>query len=403
MLPTPSPVRQHAMRVLAGLLIAGFFWSIWHSVRALPVLGTDGVLVDFDAFYITGQLARDGRAAEAHDVAVMAAIQHDLVGQQGFMPWTYPPQFDLVTLALPLMPRGIAYGLFTALTLAGYLWALARLAGAQFPVVLLALAPPITVTAMIGQNAFLTGGMMALFCLLTLRGRGAAGWALGLLVIKPHLGVGLGVQALAARRWGVLARALAVVAASSLLATLVFGPDIWRAFLDGVEQAGSALGTQFYPLYRMTSVYAALVTLGVPPDAALWLQIGAGLAACAAVNWAVARGAPLRVSLALACFASALVSPYLYDYDMTITGAGLALIAADVRARASTVEQILLLALVWVAGGWGMIHALASAGLPWEERAAQARATLSFGAFAYLLLLALGGRILRRTAPEADV
>jgi len=397
-LPSSPPLRQRAARILAGLLIAFFFWAIWQSALLLPAVGTDNVLVDFDAFYITGQLAWEGRAAAAHDTAVMAAIQHDLVGHQGFMPWTYPPQFDLLTLALPLAPRGMAYGLFTGLTLAFYLWALARLAGAQLPAVLLALAPPIYVSATIGQNSFLTGGLMALFCLLTLRGRGSAGWALGLLVIKPHLGVGLGVHALAARRWGILARAVAVAVASSALATLVFGPGIWRAFLDGVDQAGAALGTEFYPLFRMTSVYAALHTVGVAPSVALTLQLVIAALACIAVALAVLRGAPSRQALAVACFASALVSPYLYDYDMTIAGAGLALIAGDVRARSSTVEQILLLALIWVAGGWGMIHALASAGLPWEERAANARATLSFGAFAYLLLLALAWRILRRPA-----
>lgn len=234
----------------------------------------------------------------------------------------------------------------------------------------------------------------------TLRGKTTAGWPLGLLVIKPHLGIGLGVHALAALRWRVLALAFVIALVSSAFATFVFGVGIWPAFLDGVRQAGNALRTDFYPLFRMTSIYAALHSLGLSPSVALWVQSGAGLGACAGIAVAVRRGLPVHQTLAMACFTSALVSPYLYDYDMAVTGIGLALIAQDVWARTATIERVLLLALLWVAGGWGMIHALASAGLAWEDRAATARATLSYGAFAYLLTLALLWRILRRPDPQ---
>lgn len=394
------PLREasRAARLMATFLLIFFGWAIVQSALLLPTVGAQGVLVDFDAFYIAGDLAHQGRAVEVYDPRAMAAIQREMVGHDGFMPWTYPPQFNLASMLFPLVPRGLAYALFTGLTLAFYLGVIARLAGAAFPMVLLALAPPIYVTVTIGQNAFLTGGLMGLFCLLALAGRASSGWALGLLVIKPHLGVGLGVHALAAGRWWVIGRALVVAVLSTLLVTWVFGVEIWIGFVEGVDQAAEALRTDFYPLFRMTSVYAALHTLGVEPRLALWVQTGMALMACGAVAVAVLRGMVLRHSLALACFASALVSPYLYDYDMVITGAGIALIAGDLVARTTWPERLLLLALIWVAGGWGMIHAIASAGLDWEDRAANARATLSFGAFAYLALLVLGWRILHRPA-----
>lgn len=362
----------------------------------LPQVGARGVLVDFDAFYIVGQLFHEGRVAQAYSAAVMAEIQHALVGHDGFMPWTYPPQFDLIALTLPMLPRGVAYGLFTGLSLAAYLFVLARLAGERLFWVLLALVPPIYVTVTIGQNAFLTGALMGWFCLASLRGRTVAGWPLGLLVIKPHLGIGLGVQALAAARWRVLALAMAIVLASSALATGVLGADIWGAFVGGARQAGEALRTEFYPLFRMTSIYAALHSLGASPAVALWVQTGVGVAACLAIVLAVRRGVRTAQTLAMACFTSALVSPYLYDYDMVVTGIGLALVAADIAARSTRLEQVLLLALLWVAGGWGMIHALAGAGLEWADRAATARETLSYGAFAYFLVLLLLWQILRR-------
>lgn len=391
--------RTRHERVLAGFLILLFFTVIAQSAALLPVLGAGQRLVDFDAFYIVGQLVAQGRASDAYDPEVMSAIQRELVGHDGFMPWTYPPQFDLITAALPLLPRGVAYVAFTGITLVVWLVLLARLAGPVLGWVLLALLPPIHVGVTIGQNAFLTGALMAGFALLTLRGRDAAGWPLGLLVIKPHLGVGLGLHALASGRWRVVALALAIALASSLLATLVFGPGIWSAFRAGVDAAGQALARGFYPLYRMTSVYALLHTLGLPTAVALAVQIGVALGASGLVVLAVRRGMAPRRTLAIAVFSSVLVSPYLYDYDMAILGVGLALIGAEVMERTGIAERLLLLALIWVAGGWGMIHALSTAGMTWEDRLVLTRATLSLGAVAYLLLLALLARILARPAP----
>jgi hypothetical protein len=395
-MPISPDTRRRIARSVTGILILLLLAVVVQHAVLVPELGARGVLIDFDAFYIVGQMFWEGRVAEAYRAAVMAEVQHALVGRDSFMPWTYPPQFDMIALLLPGLPRGLAYAVFTLGTLSAYLVLLARLSGPRFHWLLVALAPPISVTAAIGQNAFLTGALTALFCLATLRGRTAAGWPLGLLVIKPHLGIGLGVHALASARWWVLGIGVAIVIASSLLATLILGPGIWAAFLGGAEEAGRALRTEFYPLFRMTSVYAALHSLGIPPGPALWVQSGVGLAACGAIALGVRRGVAVHQTLAMACFTAALVSPYLYDYDMVVTGIGLALIAGDVAQRSTLPERLALLALIWVAGGWGMIHAVASAGLGWEDRAAVGRETLSYGAFAYALALLVLWRILRR-------
>lgn len=395
--PTPPPATR-LLHIATILLVIAMFAKIVEFALLLPTLGAQGTLVDFDAFYIVGRLFWEGRIAAAYDVRVMAEIQNALVGHEGFMPWTYPPQFDLIALSLPALPRGIAYALFTGLTLAAYLAVLARLAGPALLWVLIALAPALYVALTIGQNAFLTGALIGLFCVLSLRGSALAGVPLGLLVIKPHLGIGLTAHALAKGRWAVIGWALAVTIVSSALATWVLGVDIWAAFLAGAEQAGAALRTDFYPLFRMTSIYAALQSLGVPPGVALWVQGAVGLGAMALILLAVRRGLPPNQTLALAGFTAALISPYLYDYDMVVIGVALALIAADLRARTGILDRAVLLGLLWVAGGWGMVHALLNAGLAWQERAAIARDTLSYGAFAYLIALALIARILRRPA-----
>jgi len=355
--------------------------------------------VDFDAFYIVGQLYWSGQITEAYDTVAMAARQRALVGHDGFMPWTYPPQFDLIALTLPALPRGLAYALFTGITLALYLVALLRFAG-QFALwVLVALIPPLYVTATIGQNAFLTGALVGLFCLASSQRSSAAGWPLGLLIIKPHLAVGLVVHAITAQSWRAVSLSAFIVLATSLIATLVLGTDIWIAFAEGSRQASAALGADFYPLYRMASIFAGLRSLGLSPNLAIWVQIGGAILACAAIARAVLCAVPLRQSLALSCFAAPLISPYFYDYDLTVIGIGFALVAPVIWPRSTGYERLILLLLIWTAGGWGMIHALASAGLAWADRADVALITPSLGILAYLLALAVIWRILRRPEP----
>lgn len=386
-------ILRHALLALLILLLG---WLIVQFARANPSVGASGVLIDFDAFYIVGQLVAEGRAAEAYDPAVMAAIQQQWLDHDGFMPWTYPPPFDLFTALLPLLPRGLSYALFTGLTLGLYLALLARLAGPHLIALTIALLPTLFVTIASGQNSFLTGALMALSALLTLRSRTSAGLPLGLLVIKPHLGIGLGLHALFARRWGALGLALAVALAVSAVATLVLGAGIWPAFREAVRAAGELLAVDFYPIFRMPSVYALLQSLGLPAGAALTGQILAACLASAAVAVAVLRRWPRHWSLAVACFASALMSPYFYDYDMAIVGVGLALIAGDLMTRSSLGEKRLLLGLAWTAGGWGLACEMVVNALDWEARTSVTQATVSVGALAYLLLLALIARILAR-------
>ena len=51
-------------------------------------------------------------------------------GATGFMPWTYPPQYDLLLAPFAFLPVGVGYLLFTAATLALYLVTLRAIATA---------------------------------------------------------------------------------------------------------------------------------------------------------------------------------------------------------------------------------------------------------------------------------
>ncbi len=390
--------------LLAAILLAILGLLIWGSASGAPQLADVAALTDFDAFYITGLLIAEGRLAEAYRLADMMAAQRQMTGTDTFMTWTYPPPYNLLMQYLPLLPRGQAFMLFSGLTLAAYVLVLRGLAGRYLTAVLLVLAPVLAVQAMIGQNGFLLGALAGWFCLASLSAqprRGLAGLPLGLMVIKPHLGLGLGLVALLQRRWAVLGVALAVAAVLSALATLAFGAWVWGAFRGAVAEAGVILQEGGYRLHRMASLYATLHRAGVPPGTAALAQAALGVAALAAVPLALWRGARPRALLAVGCFASPMVSPYGYDYDLTIFGIGLALIAAGLLARATMLEKGLMLMLAWIAGGWGVYVTLAGVRGVVPPQGADLALVPAIVAPVYLLLLAMIWRVMSRPAPAA--
>src|SRR4051812_24459829 len=63
------------------------------------------VINDFDAFYIAAQRVWLGDIDQAYQFANWAPMLRNPV----FMPWTYPPQFDLLVSPLAFLPVGTAY------------------------------------------------------------------------------------------------------------------------------------------------------------------------------------------------------------------------------------------------------------------------------------------------------
>jgi hypothetical protein len=169
--------------ILAALVLIKVLWfaGSTHGEGSRP-------LVDFDMFHLVGQMFWRGELHHAYRFETLLEAQRTMTGRDSFMPWTYPPQFDLLVVPLALMPLWLAYGLFTATTLLAYLAVLKRLSGEHLPLVLFITFPALTITIACGQNGFLTGTLIGLACLWIERGRSLAGLPLGLMIIKPHLG-----------------------------------------------------------------------------------------------------------------------------------------------------------------------------------------------------------------------
>ena len=391
------------MGVAVGIIVLSVMLLVWRiSHFSGPIWRENqGGYTDFDDFYLVGRMYWSGMLNDAYVLKTMWATQVALTNANSVMPWTYPPQFDAFVAAFAMVPKGLAYTAFVGGTLLSYLLVLRRVAGKVFTEALALTAPAIWVAVLCGQNGLFTGTLIGLFCLAFLSGRRVAGVPLGLMVIKPHLAIGLSVLSLASRRWSLLAIAAPVVGVTSLLSTWAFGIAIWGAFLGAIKEAGGLLASGGYPYFRMTSIYAALFTLGLPAKGALSVQFASAVLACAVVVYIALSGRDLRRALGVAVLATLVVSPYCYDYDMTIFGIAAALLLPDVLVRARGFEKLAMLVLAWLSSGWGLLRLMSLPRGADDVILVDTREVLSFAAFGYLALIVMVAVVLKR-APLAQ-
>ncbi|MGY3547826.1 hypothetical protein ACVWZ4_003215 [Bradyrhizobium sp. USDA 4472] len=363
-----------------------------------------GQTVDFAAFHIVAQRIWLGDLDLTYRLAAFTKMQMAAAGgATAVMPWTYPPQFDLLLAPLAFLPGWAAYALFTTVTLAAYLMTLRVIAGNNLALVLVVFFPAIAITIAIGQNGLLTGALIGLICINAERRPVLSGIALGIMVIKPHLAVTAGIYVLMTRRWTAVLTAAIVVIASSLVCALAFGPQIWSAWLGSIREAASYLEEGRYQLFRMISAYAALYNAGLPPAGAFWGQMAMAALALVTVALAVARGPSPRFALGVVAVTSVMISPYAYDYDLPIVGIGLALLLPDLARLACRRERGAIYALLLLANAYGLLQ---SARLSAENAQADSLGrtmTPAVGGFALMAVLVMLLWVLLRQAGPAAV
>ena len=377
--------------ILALVLVptAADFWGVHFRIGPREQL-------DFDGFYLAGQLVWRGAIEQAYHFATFFQLQNSLHKTETFLPWTYPPQFDLVVAALALLPQGLAYGVFMIGTFAAYLATLRRLATENFVPVLILLMPVTVVTIGCGQNGFLTGTLIGLTCLGLQAGRSWAGLPLGLMIIKPHLAVAFAVYTLVNRRWGTAFVAAATVALTSAVATVLLGPAVWTAFFDGAREARIFLDRDFYPLFRMVSIYAAVRSLGVSALLANAAQVLVAILALGSVVFA-SRQFSTRRALGITAIATLLISPYEYDYDLLTLGIGLGLLMPDLASLGTDRERLALYVSIPFIGIFSIAETIISSPSGPDKTPGDNARLLSLGGLVLVAILIITWRILLRS------
>lgn len=328
-------------------LVVGLFGYVLLRAAMLADRGPrhEGPMADFELFHMVGRMVWNGDILDAYGSASLALAQLQLTGNTDFMPWTYPPPFDLLAALLACGPLGISYLVFTGATLTSFLLVLRRIAGPSSPLVLVAIYPALLMTIACGQNGFLTGTLVGLAALALQRSRTIAGVPLGLMIIKPHLVGAFAVHGLLTGRWRMVAVAVATAGLAGAVTGLVLGPAIWGAALAATREARLFLMAGSYPLHRMISIYAALLSFGVPAGAALLGQAVVAISAMVLLGLAACRPVPARRLLGWTCLGTLFLSPYAYDYDLPIYGIGLGFLMPDLVGLGRRGELVTLLAL----------------------------------------------------------
>lgn len=396
---SPNPIELSSnSNVVKTLNESDFLWKLLKFALVILIflkscnfayfdlLGKFKSLTDFNAFYVAGKLALLGRLSEAYHFDQMHAAQIQYTGSDNFLPWTYPLPFDLILAPLALLPVAAAYLVFIAVSLVAYMAILGKLALQNVRLIALLLVPALILNVVCGQNGLLTGSLIGLFCLGYLRDKRFAGIPLGLMIIKPHLAAGIALYLLIKRDWRVLCVAAVTALFFSLLASVSFGFPVWIDFISGVAESADFLRKGEYPLFRMTSAFAAIFTLTGNFEWARLFQGASIVIALSILIWLFMSKTNERNKLGLVCLLSVFYSPYLYDYDLPIVGLGVALLIPTLQKNLKPFEKsVAYLSLLLAQGGWLLLTPLV-----FVENTAQAEAALlKVPSYAYFLLLSL--------------
>ena len=330
----------------AALLAAFATLAIFSAVLGRIVTNAYGATGDFLDFYAAGYLARTGQSAHLYDPEVIEATQRFLypggfdeaIGFPFpvFVAWLFAP-----VSRLPFTAAYLLYMAFTAALLIGVLLVLDRqLHAVPKPARWLflacgALALPSLATVVFGQvDLIVLAGLLGGYLLLRADRRALAGLSLCLVLVKPHLLLGVALLLLLRRDW----KTMGVLAAAGLplliLPLLLAGPATLADYareLIADPGAGRELTVNgdVMPNWRgfiVSATNSERLIFWVPGA----LAIAAGATALALSRWRRAAGAAaFDRDYSLAVLLPLLVSPHLHSQSLAV-----ALLPAALALRA---------------------------------------------------------------------
>jgi hypothetical protein len=345
---TPNPSREalRALAVLGGFALAATAAAYLYAVQWNHAIPRDGSTLvvgrDFLNVWMYGRAAWLPEPGRWYDVVAYQRELNQLLGD-GYpgQNWSYPPSVMLLAAPFGLIGYLPALGLWTLAGLVIFLAAARRQLSDTTAFIAVALSPAVIFCLISGQSSLITAAMLlGIFALLDRRPV-TAGVLIGLLTLKPQLGVLFPFFLIASARWTVFVCAAATTLALAGATAALFGIDVWLAFVTQglavqniVLSDPERIATPYYP-----TVFMNLRGLDLPYAVAMAAQSVFTVAAVALVCWlGRARRAAGRLETAalfLACSVAAV--PYLLSYDtLALCVTAVALLAVgrlDVRGQ----------------------------------------------------------------------
>jgi hypothetical protein len=362
--------RRVTLVVLVGVSLTAIctLLVLWVSFILTSADGPRAISIDFRVYWAAGKMALEGDFLGVFDTPRLTSIHNVL--PENWMPWLYPPGF--LFLVSPFGAVSFATGLtiWSLLSIGVMALAVRSFAAGSWVIWLaFSLAPAYLPTLLQGQNGLIwLAGFIASLAALRDGRWVLAGIFIGLLTLKPQLGLLIPLALIAAGLWRttlVATLTAGVVAALPILAT---GPEFWALFVLRMAEYGESVIASIQSQDLMSSPFALFVRLGVPPETALTLQAGVTISAglAVAIIWR-ARNVAFDVKAAALLAGSLLASPYAWHYEAAIMApVGLFLTRAGVLQPKPT--HLLLLAVLWLGAGFQVMTifvGLADIHFPW--------------------------------------
>jgi hypothetical protein len=314
-----------------AILVAVILWIVAAviSFTGTSDRGIAGPLkgADFVQFYTLGHLASAHRISEMYDAASFHEAQAEFLPESAreIYPPVYPPQAAVIFAPVSGLSYQRALFIWSLITIAGYAlvvwsaWKVVanRLPDRTFVIAAAAAFPPFWSLILHGQvTVILLVAFWAGWLALERHRRWLAGFAFGLLAIKPQFGIPLAVVVLASGEWAMLTGAVTSVTAQAVVVWMVLGSDALTAFADSIPttiayadllEAKPFMSHSLRALTRLTPNWIGLPLWATLAVIVLWFTVRA---------WK--SDAPLRVRLGIVVLAATLVNPHVIIYDLTV-------------------------------------------------------------------------------------
>ena len=322
----------------ATYLATAYLQGIW-----LVAPDGSGVPSDFVNVWAAGRMVLAGNAVSVYDWPAHKLVEESAIGHSfaGYFGWHYPPTFLFVAAVLSLLPYAIAYVIWVFATFPAYLLAVRVIIGDRIGYLLAAAFPAVLSNFVVGQNGFLTAGLVGGALVLLERRPVWAGVLLGLLTYKPHLGLLFPIALVAGGYWRAFFAA-AIVATLMVAASLIaFGADAWHAFFGNIGHTSQAfLSEGWADFSKLQTAFGLTRTLGGSEILAWSVQTAVALAAAAAVALLWRSRAPYEIKAAALGVGAMLATPYLYTYDLVVLAVPLAFLFRLGRARGFLAHEL---------------------------------------------------------------
>ncbi len=282
---------------------------------------------DFVQFYTLGHLASAHRIEPMYDAALYHRAQVELIPESRpeIYPPVYPPQAAVMFAPVAGLSYQRALLIWSLLTIGGYtliVWSTWKavahlLPDRTFVIAAAAAFPPFWSLVLHGQvTLILLAAFWAGWLALERHRHWLAGFAFGLLAIKPQFGIPLAVVVVACGEWRMLAGAVSSVVAQAAAVWLILGADAISGFAESIPT------TIAYADLLEAKPFMSHSLRAVTRLAPNWIGVPLWAILAAVVLWYTVRvwksAAPIRVRLGVVVLAAALVNPHMIIYDLTV-------------------------------------------------------------------------------------